>query len=234
MYDTSLLYRQIIAGEHWFETKVEIAGNVVDQTQLLSVSADYRMFTESQPTVGGCLSGELSVKLLNPAFAIPRMALVEPYVRVTDGTQYSEWIPQGVFFIDTRETTNNDDDLPILSLHCYDAMLKTEADFPSVSHGWPNYKKRVTLDIANAIGCGLDQRTSDFFDSQPSYPIYLPVGYSMREVLSRIGAMYAGNWVMNYDGDLLLIPINNIPDETRYLVDHSGDQITFGGDRILV
>ena len=232
MYDTSLLYRQIIADEHWFETMVEIAGNVVDQTQIMSVSADYRMFSESQPAVGGCLAGELSVSLLAPSFTIPRMAFVEPFVRVTDGTQYSEWIPQGKFYIDTRETTNNDDDLPILSLHCYDAMLKTEADYPSTTHTWPYADTDVVQEIASTIGVGVDVRTWDLMTN--GYEISLPAGYSMREVLSNIAGMYAGNWIMNYDGELLLVAVNGIPPETNYLVDNIGDAITFGGDRILV
>lgn len=233
MYTTSLLYRTIIAeANHWFETQVVIAENTCSQSEIMSVSADYRMFTENQPAVGGCLAGELSVSLLNPAFTVPRMALVEPYVRVTDGTQYSEWIPQGKFYIDTREVTNNDDDLPILSLHCYDAMLKTEADYPSTTHSWPYSDQNTIREIARTIGVGVDDRTWDLMTR--NYQIPLPAGYSMREVLSNIAGMYAGNWIMSYDGDLLLVAINGIPSETNYLVDNIGDAITFGGDRILV
>lgn len=233
MYTTSLLYRTIIAEtNHWFETQVVIAGNTCSQSEIMSVSADYRMFTENQPTVGGCLAGELSVSLLNPAFAIPRMAIVEPYVRVTDGTQYSEWIPQGKFYIDTRETTNNDDDLPILSLHCYDAMLKTETDYPSTTHEWPLDDTDVVQEIATTLGVGVDDRTWELMTQ--GYEISLPAGYSMREVLSNIAGMYAANWIMNYDGDLLLVAVNGLPPETNYLVDSIGDAITFGGDRILV
>lgn len=233
MYTTSLLYRTIIAEPlHWFETKVDIAGNTCTQAAVMEISADYRMFAESQPAVGGCLAGELSVKLLNPAFAIPRMALVEPYVRVTDGAQTSEWIPQGKFFIDTREVTNNDDNLSILSLHCYDAMLKTETDYPSTTHTWPYADIDVVQEIADTLGVGVDDRTWDLMTQD--YQISLPTGYSMREVLSNIAGMYAGNWIMNYDGELLLVAVNGIPPETNYLVDNIGDAITFGGDRILV
>ena len=233
MYTTSLLYRQIIAADpHWFEWKVVISGNAVGQSVLVNMTSDYRMFSESQPTVGGCLAGELSVELLNPSFMIPRMALVEPYVRATDGEQTSEWIPQGKFYIDTREVTNNDDDLPVLSLHCYDAMLKTEADYPSTTHNWPYADTDVVQEIATTIGVGVDDRTWDLMTQ--NYQISLPAGYSMREVLSNIAGMYAGNWIMNYDGDLLLVAVNGIPPETNYLVDNIGDAITFGGDRILV
>lgn len=241
MYAVSDLYNTIIAQEnHWFEAKLDINGVSYTQDQIFSISIDYRMFTESQPTVGGCLSAELTAALLAPSSAIPRMAQVKPYVRVTDGTQTSEWVPQGVYYIDTRETTNNDDDLPILTLHCYDAMLKSEADYPSSTHSWPYSDINVVKEIAYAMGLqssissteGIDPRTIALMDK--GYTLGLPIGYSMREVLSNIAAMYAGNWVMNYDGQLLLVAVNGIPPETNYLIDSQYDTITFGGDRILV
>lgn len=241
MYPVSDLYNTIIARvNHWFETKVVINDVTYTQDRIFSITIDYRMFAESQPAVGGCLSAELTMSLLAPSEAIPRMAQVRPYVRVTDGTQTSEWIPQGVYFIDTRETTDNEDDLPILTLHCYDAMLKSEADYPSSSHDWPYVDIDVVKEIAYTMGLqssivsteGVDLRTIDLMDKE--YTLGLPIGYSMREVLSQIASMYAGNWVMNYDGQLLLIKANGIPPETNYLIDSDYDAITFGGDRILV
>ena len=86
--------------------------------------------------------------------------------------------------------------------------------------------------IASELGVGIDSRTTDLMVN--GYEIGLPVGYSMREVLENIAAMYAGNWLMSYDGELLLVAINGCPPETNYLVDAVGEPITFGGDHILV
>lgn len=242
MQTTSALYNTIIAQtNHWFETRVRINGVYYGETQLMSVTATNRIFASEQPTVGGCLSGELEVKMLAPTVDIPRMAEVRPYVRVTDGTQTSEWIPQGVFYIDTRETTHNDNGLDILKLHCYDAMLKAEADYPSTSHSWPYSDKNVVKEIAWAMGLqanasdtsGIDSRTLTLMNKNYSIDL-LPVGYSMREVLGNIAAMYAGNWIMNYEGQLRLITLTELPSETNYLVDNAYEAITFGGDRILV
>lgn len=233
MYTVSSLWTTLISNTyHWFETKVKINNVAYDQSQIIEMTADMRMFSEEQPGVGGCLSGELNLVMLNPSETIPRMAKVEPFVRVCAGNQQSEWIPQGKFFIDTRETTRNDDGLPILTLHAYDSMLKTEADYPNTSHSWPHADADVVDEIADTIGVGVDPRTAELMDK--AYPISLPAGYSMREVLGNIAAMYAGNWIMNYDGDLLLIAVNGIPPETNYLVTATGEAITFGGDRILV
>ena len=240
MYSTSQNYGSIVAGEHFFETRVDINGNYYGETVLMSMSMAYRVFSEQQPTVGGCLSAELEVTMLAPDEEIPRMAKVRPYVRAKNEEQSSEWIPQGVFYIDTRETTSNDDGLNILTLHCYDAMLKTEGDYPSTSTSFPKSDIDVVKEIAKTIGLqssssattGIDDRTLTVMNK--AYQIGLPVGYSMREVLGNIASMYAGNWIMNYDGKLRLVTLAELPDETNYLVDSSYDAITFGGDKILV
>lgn len=237
MYAVSEQWNNIIAAaNHRFETSVAFgntaAANGYKNDVLIAVSAEYRVFNVDQPSVGGCLAAELTVSMLKPAASIPRMSKVRPWVRVTDGASYSEWVPQGVFFIDTRETTQNDDGLDVLTLHAFDAMLKTEADFPSTSHAWPATDIQAVRDIAAAIGVGIDPRTTALMTR--GYRIGLPAGYSMREVLGNIAAMYAGNWIMNYDGNLQLVPLNSIPPETNYLIDNAGNAITFGGDRILV
>ena len=200
--------------------------------RIVSMNTSLTMFGSNHPSVGSCLAGQLSVTMLRPLGDIPRMALVRPYVRVTNGTQTSEWIPQGIFYIDTREYSQNDDGIHLMTLHCYDAMLKTEAIYPSVSHSWPMSDADVVNEIAATIGVRVDERTWDIITE--GYQISAPLGYTMREVLGHIGAMYAGNWVMNYDGELLLIALNGIPPETNFLVNEGGFVITFGGDKILV
>lgn len=243
MYATSDYYNALIAVEsHWFECRVAINGSSYGEDQILEMESDYWMFSGNQPGVGGCLAGELTLRMLAPNVEIPRMATVNPYVRVwADGYEDpSEWIPQGKYYIDTRETTNNDDGLPILSLHCYDAMLKAEADYPNTTHDWPMTDIDVIKEIAMTMGLQASVSSTDGIDTRTiaavanGYQIGLPAGQTMREVLSNIAAMYGGNWVMSYDGKLLLVKLADLPPETNYLVTIAGDPITFGGDRILV
>lgn len=233
MYTVSSTWNTLIAdNKHWFETRVDINGVSYYSDAIVSVSVQNTMFSGEQPGVGGCLSAELQLTMLAPSVTIPRMATVNPYVRVTNGTLTSEWIPQGKFFIDTRETTKNDDGLPVLTVHAYDSMLKAEGDFPDTTVSFPQTDINVVNMIATELGVGVDARTTALMTN--AYQIGLPVGYSMREVLSNIAGMYAGNWIMNFDGDLLLVAVNGIPPETNYLVTAVGEPITFGGDRILV
>lgn len=232
MWDVTNTWDELLADSHYFETKVVIDGETFDQSQIINMASQYGMFSGDNPGVGACLAGELSIEMLDPGITFSRMALVEPYVRATNGVEYSEWIPQGKFFIDTRESTSSPDGLPALSLHCYDGMLKTSSSYPNTTHQWPINDLRVVNEIAATIGVGVDPRTETLVRRR--YAVYLPVGLTMREVLENIALMYAGNWIMNYDGELLLIAISGVPTETNYLVSHGYDTITFGGDRILV
>ncbi len=259
MYNVSALWNTLLADKrHYYEISVVIgeSGRLITrqgdqilfggesilvaqgnadsgyrENALISVSTTRTVFAD-HPSVGNCISSELSCSILRPFGTFPRMAVVRPYVRITNGIQASEWIPQGVYYIDTRETSQNDDGITVMDIHAYDAMLMTEMDFPEVSHSWPAEDSQVIYDIADALGIGVDDRTWDVVDK--GYNLSYPAGYSMREVLGNIASMYGGNWIMNYDGDLLLVALNSIPAETNYLVDNYGFVITFGGDRILV
>ena len=239
MYTVSDLWRTLIARDgHWFETKIIIGspnsniGNEVGKDKLRDISVTSSAFSGNTPSAGACLSSELEVTMDEPGWSVPRMAKVRPYIRVTDGIQTSEWVPQGVYYVDTREYTKNDDGIDLMKFHCYDGMMKTEQDYSGTNMNWPQTDRNIVNEIAGFLGVGVDLRTWDIINK--NYQFGMPVGYSYREVLGRIAAAYAGNWVMNYDGNLLLIAIGNVIPETNYLINELGFTITFGGDRILV
>lgn len=229
-YPTDNKWNSIISQTtHWFETRVIINGVAYSQDNIMSMQVDWRMFSEEYPTVGSCLSGEISLKMLKPNVSIPRMASICPQIRVCSGytaAEQSDWIPQGFFFIDTREESKNDDNLPVISFHGYDSMLMTEQMYPSTEGVWPKTDYAVVEQIADTIEVDIDERTADVMVH--GYNISPPISYTMREVLSNIAAMYAGNWIMTMEGKLLLVALGGIPEDTSILVTGSGDIITFG------
>ena len=71
MYPVSATWQSIIVTpNHEFETKVSIGGVEYTQDKLMSVSVNWRMFSEDYPVVGACLSAEIDVTLLNPIYYI--------------------------------------------------------------------------------------------------------------------------------------------------------------------
>ncbi len=143
---------------------------------------------------------------------------------------HSEWLKQGVYFIDTREVTHNDDGLDILTIHGYDAMLKAENDYPSTDHNWPYKDILVVNEIAQEIGVEVDSRVAEYLTA--GYMINLPTGYSMRETLEQIAAAYAGNFCIAPDGKLVFVPLYGYGEDfiANYLADEGGNALVFGNE----
>ena len=198
-----------------------------NESLLVYMRADFRVFSEDTPTVGSCIAAEIDVEMVKPLAAIPRQARLVPYVRLTDGIRHSEWIQKGVFYLDTRQIKEDGSRIEKLLIHGYDDMLKAEQDYPASEIDWPARDIDVVREIASFIGVGIDSRTMAILNK--GYAIQYPSGYSCREVLGYIAAMYAGCFVMSETGELRLITLYGIPPETRDLVDRSNTAITFGG-----
>ena len=158
------------------------------------------------------------------------MSRVVPYVRVCNSEKQSEWIQKGVYFIDKHSYSGEDNELMVI--HGYDAMLFSEADYPSSEDEWPRKDIDVVRDIAKEMDVTVDPRTAEIMRN--GYMVQYPADYSQREVLGFLAAMYAGSFVMSDTGELRLIQMNGIPKETSYLTDHAGFVLTFGGEKILV
>lgn len=145
-----------------------------------------------------------------------------------DTTEYleSEWLSQGVYYIDTREVTANNNGLDVLTLHGFDAMLKTEQIYSSNSAVGDDLDIAYVRAIASAIGVSVDPRTWEIM--QTGYMIPFPLGYSMREILGYIASAYAGCFIISDTGQLRLVALEDIESETRYLIDEIGNIIVFG------
>lgn len=155
------------------------------------------------------------------------------YFRETTTTETSEWLQMGVFYIDTRETTKNNDGVPRLTIHGYDKMLFAEGDYPSTNaNDWPHTDIAVITQIAQEMGVTIDPRTLAYITG--SFPVQLPTGFSMRETLGHIACAYAGNFVMSAEGKLLFLPLMGLDQEDStvgcYLTDENGDALLFGNE----
>ena len=261
MQNVSDLYNEIIGEEnHWFEVALAIGdsgrlieeyGNVLKfgntailvdtggaatafrEDILMSMSTTHRVFNEDFPTVGSAVSGEIDIQIIKPTAEIPKRARLAPFIRATDGVQHSEWIPKGVYFVDTRETSHNSNGLDVITIHGYDAMLMFEQNYPNDNeHNYPLLDTTMVDFLAKSINISVDPRTYERMDKR--YTFSLPVGYSSREVLGIIAASYGGNFVMSDEGQLLLIRLCDLPEEPNYLVTQVGDVLVFGTDKILV
>lgn len=233
MQTTSALYKQIVSGRHWFNTKITIAGNTLLETQIKEIETERPGINAEIPSVGGALSATLQMTVINPSFTIPVRAEIVVYYRACNETQTSEWLKYGTFYIDTRETSANYNAVQTITITAFDSMIKTEADYPDTDHDWPYLDRLVVAEIAQAIGVAVDSRTYDNLDV--GYMVNPPTGYVMREVLEHIAAANCGNFVITAENKLLFVPLIGLDPEQnlvgRYLKDEtSTDALTFGDE----
>ena len=204
MQTVSALYNQIYSGQHTKEVKLRIAGRDYGMDTLASLRTSLAPFGSGSPTMGLAPAAEITASLYLESAAVPRMAELRPYVRLVssdDPTVVSEWLPQGIFFVDTRER----EDSGLLTLHGYDAMLKADRKQPYSSLSWPALDTDVVREICTILGFTVDARTTALMTS--GFRINLPSQYTMRETLKYIAALYGGSFIFTAAGALRLLPL---------------------------
>lgn len=174
-----------------------------------------------------CIKGEAQDRTANAVAGTGVVGIAIAGIATKYVKTESEWLCQGVFFVDSRDYTSW---AGRLQLNGVDRMAFADADYPGDSDQWPKTDMAVVQQIAGYMGVELDEGTV----LGNNYSIPIPASYTMREVLGYIAAMYAGNWIITKEGKLLLLKLNGLPAETNYLVTNYGSPITFGGVRILV
>lgn len=230
MHTTSALYQRLLRDPHHRkEMRVNIAGTDYGQDRLVSLETSGGVF--DQPDIGNCASRQIDLTLRNPG-EIPRSAEIRVFVRLVLGSEASEWLPKGVFYISTRRL---DKRTGFLELHGFDAMRRAGEVWDIDPYAnWPMSEQEAVADIARQMGVEVDLRTALSNSFPVDYPVDEDGDLAMADVLEGIAVSEAGNWIISDEGKLLLLRLGDIPAETNYLVDESGDAITFGGVRILV
>lgn len=260
MQDTSELYKQILMGDHWFEHSLVVgeSGRLVTkqsevitfggdsilvdsggaesgfrEDMLVNIKTQHDLFKDGKPQVGSAISAEIKITMIAPYGDIPRRARLTLFTRATNGIDTSEWIQHGLYFIDTRKQSKDSRGYDLLTLTGYDAMLLADVSWPSDDkNNYPMLDIDMVKFIADQMGISVDRRTIEKMTRGYVFP--LPVGYSMREVLGMIASAYGGNFIITGNGELRLVSLNEIPPESRYLIDEDGYRITFGGVHIKV
>ena len=229
MLTTSELYQQLLQTPGTRkEVQAVIDSETYGEDRIVSLSTSANLFPEDTMSIGGAVAKEIELTVRAPG-DIPRMAKIVPSYRLVNGSQTSEWIQKGVYYIDTRST---DEVSGALTIHGYDDMLKAEQVWqPDQSLTFPMTMAAAAQEIAGLMGVTIDPRTV----LSTAYMVDYPANdYTLRDVLRYIAAAHAGNWIMTDAGQLRLVTFGEIPEETNYLVAENGSAITFGGDRILV
>lgn len=246
MQSTSALYQQIISGWHWKEVKAVIGGVTYKMNTLATLNTQRAAFGTGTPQIGLAVSGSVTITMRGVSSSnIPRMAKIEPFVRVCNATQQSEWLPKGVYYVDTRTESGGQ----FLTLEGYDTMLRAEQWLDMTNITWPLMDIELVEQIAEQmlfpnteddpnydVSDYIDSRTYTLMDQAFSIPAPSPTEYTGREMLAFLAAMYGGSFIINDSGKLQLVCLWDKPEETFYLLadPDGGGRILIGGNRIIL
>lgn len=228
MQTVSSTWKRIFAqAHHGTEVKAVINGVTYGMDKVYSVSQERRVFAGNSPTIGDCYASTLEISII-PAARIPRMAAIGLSTRLVseDGTEHSEWIAAGTYFIDTRSKAQDGEQQKFTA---YDSMLKANQPYLANSEidEWPADENDVVNEIAALMGVTVDERTV-----LAGYDVDYPAqDWTMREVLGWIAAANCGNWIITPANELYLVPLNT---DTSYLGASSSSAILFGDSLIIL
>ena len=166
-------------------------------------------------SVGNCIASTLKLTVMTTD-VIPKSSKVVIKARITDETEYSEWLEFGTFWVDQRDT--NDE---LTDLECYDAMLKGNQVYSdnSASMSWPKPMNTVVNRIASQMGVSIDSRT--VIKTGEDYVVTMPdEDTTLLDILGHIGAIHGGNWIVTPEGKLRLVPLVSPPTDTFNIIDY--------------
>lgn len=212
MQAVSETWSEIFADDdHITDFKIEINGVEYGIDSIVDLTSTCDIFNGSAPVVGQCISARMTTSLYLPTFSIPRRSECKVYARLVLGSTVSEWIEQGTFYIDKRRHAKNG----VLSLETYDAMMKGD-QLMFTSSGQQETWPKTDIDVVEIIaedylGVTIHPDVYDIITNayEVQYPGYGEGGYTVKQVLGYIGAMYGGNWIIDDNNRLKLLTLSS-------------------------
>lgn len=233
MQTTSQLWKDLWAsGTAWLDVRAVIAGQ--EYTDFPSVPIITRGAMQEGLGIGNAVSAMCALSL-RPLGTIPKAAEVQVSIRLNDGATVSEWLPAGTFYVSRR---SRDPVTGVLSLECYDALLKANAvltDVPWTTEtgevmttetgewmyfnaAFPCAMADLAADIALLLGTTIDPRTE--IGTGAAYVVNsLPDGATIHDALAAIATANGGNWIITPAGQLRLVPLVDCADAATAVTD---------------
>lgn len=216
----------ILAGQHITNFKMEIAGETYTYADMEINSGSIHLALMETLSLGnaGCGTIEMTFR---PKGTIPTMAEIRCFVQISNGKdtifitgedgavltdhedvplvsqaeEAGDWLPFGVFFLDTRKT----DAFGWMTITGFDAMLKAEQLYLDNEGQYPMPMADAVAFIAGEMGVEVDPRSA-IADYDIDYPAEI---YTLREVLGGIGAASGGSWCISPAGQLRLVRLDS-------------------------
>ena len=190
-----------------YEWKIENGANTYGAENLCGGTLQSGVF--DRISIGNVRARELLLKMWNPTID-PTQPIALKLVK-TDADGNTETIGKGTYFVDTIEESPYSE---YTSITAFDALLKTEVPYMKSGEYSPISDYAMALQIASDIGVSLESGTETLLAANPitinEVPSIGDNGTTERELLSVIGVLRGGNWIINDANELQLVLLSGL------------------------
>lgn len=188
------------------DAKVEISEEeefvIFDKTEIIDFEIDNSITEGDDFSIGNVITSKLILNLFTD-YKLEKNAVVKPYIRLDGIEGPSEWLQLGEFRIDNRKKQGN-----VWKFECYDELLKTQMLYKT-NLQFPTTTKQILLEMLFNLDFEMDEEelvNLEEFEVTRRIDSYL---YTYREVLSYIATIYAANIVMDNEGKLKFVYVDD-------------------------
>lgn len=197
MYSTSQKYKNYITSSNReFEVIAIIDEVVYGSNEVVEFTIDDMITGSDELTLGTVIPAKLSIKIKTTS-SISTNAKIAPQIRLNGPDGYTEWIPMGEFYIDSRQYQNG-----VWTFNCVDKLITTEQPYVS-NLTYPVAMSDVFEEILNILGIESDVVINSTFQIP-----YKDESISIRDMLSCIASAHGANVKMNREGKLIFVPLS--------------------------
>lgn len=201
MYTTSQNYKNYIKEpSRMFESKIILGSRTLNNDDVIQLKTELQQPSNGF-TLGSCISKSLELTLKNDGGTYASAGVLDVSIGLKMG-ELIEYIPQGLFNIDTVEKTDY-----TVKITAYDNMIKFETAY-SEKYDNPTLKQ-VIQQLQTITGVEFDSSVTI-----PSYTLSKLSGYTCREILSYAASLMGGNAYITRDGKFTIVT----PVEVDYTV----------------
>lgn len=166
-----------------FEVKAIADGVTHDSTSVVAFDIEDRLIPSEDFTIGAVIASKLSIQI-RTSDTIPANASIAPYVRLNGDMGPTDWIPLGVYFVDTRGYQNS-----IWTFSCYDKLILSQQPYVSVLT-YPATMAAVFSELCGQLGVTADPSVV----INPAYMIpYHDLDVTMHDMLSYIASAHGAS-----------------------------------------
>lgn len=218
MISVSTLYDNIISASGHYEWQIVNGTKTIDN-DLKSGTISQTLF--KQASIGNVLSAELKFEYYDDGTPLDTSEPLVVSLRAVSGSSQSEWITKGTYYIDTIEQSPYS---TVVRVTAFDALLKANVTWMRTGTFTATTDLAIVQGIASDIGVSINSDTSALFASPVTItqaPNIGENGTTSMEMLSYIGVMHCGNWIIDSNNELKLIPLFSETD-----IANVGDAVT--------